>query len=138
LRNRNGVSDALARSCYAQFALPPAMPAGAKPPTPKAKVRFTGGGVEMDVPAITNASVSSWLLQARNDRGEWDVQIKHAHGFLWNQKPAPSVVALRAMDKFGNLSDALVFQRTDTTPSAQTKPSIATPPRNAPSLRRGK
>ncbi len=138
MKNKGGVDEALARSCYSQFALTPALNAGARLTMPKAKVRFTGTGVEVDIAGNAEANVHSWLIQTRSDRGEWDLVIKQAQTLLWNQSPAPSVVAVRAMDRFGNLSDAIAFQRTDTPPPGGTKSRPETRPRSAPSLRRGK
>ena len=138
MKNKGGVDEALMRGCYAQTALTPAMGQGAKPPLPRVKVRFAGAGAEIDIAGTTNVSVHALLIQTRNDRGEWDLDIEYAQGLSSNRGPAPSVISVRAMDRFGNLSDAIVFQRTETAPPSQTKPSTATSPRSAPSLRRGK
>ena len=138
MKNKGGVEEALARSSYPGIALAPALNAGAKPPQPKAVVRMKNTGAEIDIAGTAEANVHSLLIQTRNDRGEWELVIKHAPTLLWNRSPAPSVVAVRAMDRFGNLSDSIVFQRTETATASATKSRPETQPRSAPSLRRGK
>ncbi len=138
MKNKGGVEEALARNSYPEIALTPALNAGARPPKPKATARMKSGGVEIGVAGTAEANVHSLLIQTRSDRGEWELVMKQAQTLLWNRSPAPSVVAVRAMDRFGNLSDAMVFQRTETSPPSTTKSRPETQPRSAPSLRRGK
>jgi hypothetical protein len=144
MKNKGGVGDALARSSYSEIALTPALDGGAKPSKPKAVVRMKNGGVEIDFRGNAEANVYGLLIQTRNDRGEWESVVKRAQTLLHHQSPAPSAVSVRAMDEFGNLSDANVFQRTEAPPPSATKPQPETQPRNAPSprnappLRRGK
>jgi uncharacterized lipoprotein YddW (UPF0748 family) len=128
MKNEGGVEAPL-RNAYAPFALAPALPGGTKPPAPQATARVNGSRAEFDVTAPPGAEIRHWLMQTRRDDGAWEVRIHPARTPTWPRSPAPSVFAVRAVDKFGNLSEATVLQRSEVQPRKEVSPRRESQPR---------
>ena len=112
MKNRSGVVDELKRAEYPQPALPPAMRGGAaKPPAPKLTARATGKGAEFRCEMEGGAEARFFLVQERRDDGTWRTRIAAGHSFTQEQSPAPAVLAVRAVDKFGVAGEATVLAR---------------------------
>jgi len=112
MKNRGGITEALARGDYDRVALVPAL-GGAAPklPVPRLSVRATkrGGEIRCDVAASPTARFL--LLQERRDDGAWRTRVLAPRSFVQEGSPAPAAVSVRLVDKFGSLGDAVALAR---------------------------
>jgi hypothetical protein len=107
MKNKGGVDEALLRSEYQQPALVPALNSGAqKPSALKLSVRMTRNGVEFH----GDASARFLIVQERHDDGTWHTRILPGKSFT-HEQAAPSAMAVRALDKFGNVGEPTVLAR---------------------------
>ena len=109
---KNGALDSvLAHNVYQQSALIPASPwlDKATPALPKLSVTTWGQTTHAEWQAATNKAVAWWLWQTRGNGG-WDTQIFPAgRRDLYLDKIMPDAVALRAVDREGELSPPAVW-----------------------------
>ena len=110
MQNRGGISQQL-QSVYATKAAVPASPwlSRGRPPQPSLATSRSGAGVRLEWKA-GNRTVRWWIVQIQPAPGApW-----RAADILWRDQtsitlnPAPHAVALRAVDAFGNASDAAI------------------------------
>lgn len=109
MKDKGGVDEALLRSEYQQPALVPALNgAAAKPSAPKLTARMTSKGAEFHCEMEPNASARFLLVQQRREDGVWFARINPGQSFTQEQSPPPAVMSVRAVDKFGNVSEPAV------------------------------
>jgi uncharacterized lipoprotein YddW (UPF0748 family) len=113
--NRRGLSDSLAREGYDQPALIPNFPwIDRQPPSPPSvSAAFDSiGGVVVTCQPTGGESVWQWLVQTRNG-GAWLSEVlpgtQMATRFLLRNPP--EAVAVRAVDRCGNMSPAVVLEK---------------------------
>ncbi len=113
--NRRGLSDVLAKDAYQQAALVPSYPwIDQQPPSQPqiSAVPEPGGGVAIVCQPTGGEPVWQWLLQIRNG-GSWAMETfqgtQSATRILYRSQP--DTVAVRAMDRCGNLSPAAVLEK---------------------------
>jgi uncharacterized lipoprotein YddW (UPF0748 family) len=113
MRNKGGVNDAL-RTQYDQPALPPPLNAEvAKPSAPTLTARTTAGGAEFRCELDGETNARFLIVQERRGDGTWHTRIAPGKSFTQEQSPAPDAVAARAVDRFGNVGEARVLQRSE-------------------------
>ena len=109
---KNGTLDsALLRSVYQQTVLVPASPwlDATLPAQPKLNVSTWGQTTHVQWQAATNKPVAGWVWQTR-DKGVWNTQIfPAAHHDMYLDNIWPDAVALRAVDRVGNLSEPALW-----------------------------
>ena len=114
LMRTGGAYEALSRDVYSAPAIPPAMTwlDSAKPGKPKLTVWDRAGRLAMTWNATSTDALSSWILQTRR-AGAWKTEMLPAASTskTWSG-PDPDVVALTAVDRYGNASSPVVLQRT--------------------------
>ena len=113
--NRRGLGDLLARSAYQELALVPAYPwIDQQPPSvPQLTALLdSNGGVTITCQPTGSEPTWQWLVQTRNG-GTWLNEIfpgtQTATRFLLRNHP--EAVAVRAVDRCGNLSSAAVIEK---------------------------
>jgi len=119
MQNKGGVNDALARDVYTQPALIPASTwLGTSPPgTPKLTVENGASGTLKLAWAQAGAEpVWLWVLQAKV-KGDWTTEILSGPqtGHAFKATPVPEVIALTAIDRFGNAGAAAVLELVNAT-----------------------
>lgn len=105
MKNRGGVADQMAKASYTKLALPPATmeKRGAAKPTLNAVVLRNGGRLTWSTTNETN--VRFWVVQSKTG-GAWKEDLLPRETLSLSTKVTPEVIALRALDRFGNLSPA--------------------------------
>jgi uncharacterized lipoprotein YddW (UPF0748 family) len=127
---KNQALDAtLARECYQQPALIPASPwlGAALPATPKLSVTAGAKTIHARWQAAPGQSANWWVWQTRN-QGVWTTQIlpgNRMDGSL--DTGSPDALALRAVDRVGNLSEPAMW-----TPKKYSTPDTTRGMRPAP------
>jgi uncharacterized lipoprotein YddW (UPF0748 family) len=113
LMHPNGVFDALLRDAYTSPALPPAMPwlQSSRPTKPRLTVWDRAGTLASSWNAGGTEALSSWVLQTRRE-GVWKTEILPAAttSRTWSG-PEPDVIALTAVDRYGNASSPAALQK---------------------------
>jgi uncharacterized lipoprotein YddW (UPF0748 family) len=116
VQNRNGLSDLLSRDLYAQAALVPASPwlDPSPPARPRLKVgsRLVSGGVKLTWEPTGSEPAWLWVLQTKTGP-QWKTQILpgHLRSQTLARQARPEAFALRAVDRCGNASEPVVFER---------------------------
>jgi uncharacterized lipoprotein YddW (UPF0748 family) len=109
---KNGALDSmLARYVFQQSALVPASPwlDATWPGTPKLTATTWGQTTHVQWQAATNKPVASWVWETRGN-GAWSTQIFPAgRRDVYLDNTWPDVVALRAVDRVGNLSEPAIW-----------------------------
>jgi uncharacterized lipoprotein YddW (UPF0748 family) len=117
LQNKRGVSAELARTVYDQSALVPAFPwlDGQGPQKPSLSAEYTRGGWTFNWRPARGEATWLWLLQ-RKTGSVWQTEIlpsgRHSRRFQI-QDGFPAMMAVRAVDRCGNLSAPAILARTD-------------------------
>jgi uncharacterized lipoprotein YddW (UPF0748 family) len=113
LMRTNGAFESLSRTVYTSPAIPPAMPwlDNTRPGKPKLTVWDRSGSLALGWNPTSTDLLSSWVLQTRRE-GAWKTEILPASAASRNWTgPEPDVVALTAVDRYGNASSPAVLQR---------------------------
>ena len=113
LMRPNGAFDALSRAVYTVPAIPPGMPwlDNTKPARPKLTVGDRSGALSAAWNPASSDVLSWWVLQTRRE-GAWKTEILPAATTSKNwSSPEPEVVALTAVDRYGNASNPAVLQK---------------------------
>jgi hypothetical protein len=114
MRDKGGVNEALLRNEYNQPALPPALNGGsARLDAPKLTARTTSKGVEFRCEMEGDAHVRFFIVQERHNNGTWHTRIAPGKPFTQEQSPPPAIIAVRALDRFGNVGEANVLERSE-------------------------
>jgi uncharacterized lipoprotein YddW (UPF0748 family) len=116
MKNKGGMNDALLSNEYSQPALPPAMNGGsAKPAAPKLIARVTSKGVEFHCESASagDTNIRFFIVQERRGDGTWHTRIDPGKPFTQEESRPPAVIAVRAVDRFGNVGEAKVLERTE-------------------------
>ena len=115
MNNRNGLTDELVRSTYSQVALaPPLNNAANKPSAPPQLTRKAAPDrVRFDWSVTNRTEVRFWLVQTQRGQN-WQTQIFPGSSVGWNieHPSAPETLFVRAVDRFGNLSEAASWRAT--------------------------
>jgi uncharacterized lipoprotein YddW (UPF0748 family) len=110
VKNKGGIADELRRT-YEQPALVPSLGGiGGKPTAPRVTATSMGKGVKIRCEP-PDANTRFLVIQHRSSDGAWHTRLAPAKVFTEEQASAPQVVAVRAMDKFGNIGPATVLAR---------------------------
>ena len=107
LRSRT-LADALAADLYTQPALVPASPwlSATRPGKPLLSVANgnAGTGLRVSWQANSGERAARWVLQTQAANGEWSTDILPAHHTVHElDGPQPSIIAVTAVDRLGNL-----------------------------------
>ncbi len=107
MKNKGGVADELARQCYAQPALVPALDSGTAKtvPRPQATAQATKGGTRFSWSAPRLETVRFWIVQTRR-HGVWQTEVVPRDTLSRETPAAPEVFSVRAMDRFGATGEA--------------------------------
>ena len=109
---KNGALDSmLARNVFQQPVLVPASPwlDATRPAAPKLSVNIWGKTAHAQWQSATNKSASLWLWQTRS-AGVWTTQVFPAgRTDLYLDNAQPDGIALRAVDRVGNLSEPAIW-----------------------------
>jgi hypothetical protein len=109
MKNKGGVADQL-RHIYTQPVLVPSLKNGtAKLPAPGITGRTTGRLAEFRCDSNGAANVRFLFVQERRDDGTWHARIESAKSSQFTSSTAPAAIAVRAVDKFGNLGEPTVL-----------------------------
>lgn len=113
LMGTSRLAEALSKDLYAQPALIPAAPwlDRTPPGKPRLSINATASRISWESPR--HEPVALWLLQTR-DGGRWQARVIPGASRSADLAPkAPSVVALSAVDRYGNLGSPAVLERRD-------------------------
>ena len=130
-QNRGGVADALRRDVYSRPALMPAYPwlkSQSKSPPYLTATNLPDGTIRFSwAKSGPTNQVWQWVVQ-RDYRGRWTTDILGgaASNFSLSATQSPDGLAIRAVDRGGNLSHAAGLRRTSKLPEG-TSPSLARP-----------
>lgn len=108
VQNKGGVAVELARSLYTQPVLVPASPwlSNKAPPQPAVMATMTGGSLSISWLPTGSQKVWLWALQWKDGRN-WHTEILPGGQTtlrLTARTASPQIIALRAVDRYGNLS----------------------------------
>jgi len=107
------LTSALEREAYLEPALVPACPwcGGSAPEKPALSFMQRGGSVEVTWANRTPTAIRFWLLQTRSgERWATKVLPGDKQSIILDQ-PSPEIVALTAIDRYGNASEPAVLKR---------------------------
>jgi uncharacterized lipoprotein YddW (UPF0748 family) len=109
MKNKGNVAGALADE-YKNMALAPALSTGAgqRLPAPQVTSRFADKGIEFHVQRL--ADIRFWWVQTRRSDGTWYSAVEPGNTFVRAQG-STAAVAIRAVDKWGNLGNPTVLER---------------------------
>jgi uncharacterized lipoprotein YddW (UPF0748 family) len=119
-QDKSGAAAALGRGLPGGAALVPASPWLDSRPPPRPMVTMDARGADwvLSWQADPAKAVGRWVLQSKSGRG-WITEIlpggQNSRRF-GAASPPPAVLALRAVDRFGNLSLPAVLERRERTP----------------------
>lgn len=137
--NGGGFADVLRTNLYRHAALVPALSrwSNERPARPTVKITVTRTNVHVTVRPVQCDSATVWLWVVQTKTGtEWTTKILPGTVRTFTLAgPAPDVVSIRQVNRFGNLSPAISYQRKLT--SAKAKPSGLEHLHGAESLRPG-
>ncbi len=129
----------IVRAEYRQPALVPASPWLDSMPPGKPGISATGLGADLAVrwQMATSEIPESWVLQYRGTNNVWTTRILPANqtGCVF-ANPVPEVIAVRAVNRYGNISAPAAVEKTALPPPAWTLPPPTTPQKPAPKIHR--
>ena len=135
MKNKGGVADELRRA-YNSPALVPALNGSVnRLSAPRLRGNVTSKGAEFRCEPPSDPNIRFLVVQARRDDGTWQTRIDPARSFTQTQNPAPAIVSVRAVDKFGNVGAPVMLERKQvpdpqrSTPRTAPQSKGATPPR---------
>ena len=115
LRN-SPLTDALSHDVYPQPALVPATPWLDRSHLPRPDLTATlprhGSELQINWGLSGKGDAAHWVVQSRT-KGEWKTEIFPAHTWGRRFTTPPEVVAVCAVDRYGNLGGSAVVQRRD-------------------------
>jgi len=115
MNNGSGLADALRTNLYRQTALVPALSwsSAVRPVRPAVGITATSTNVHVTVQPAQNNPSTLWLWVVQTKRGsEWKTEIFPATARTFAlPSPAPDVICIRQIDRFGNASPVVGYQR---------------------------
>jgi uncharacterized lipoprotein YddW (UPF0748 family) len=110
--NVDGIGDYLAR-LYSDPVLPPAFPwLDSLPPSkPDARIARQGGVTILQLAPTDQQAVARWVVQSRTN-GRWERAVLPgvARAHILGDAPAADLLAVSAVDRTGNISDAAILR----------------------------
>jgi hypothetical protein len=115
VQNKGGVANELARSLYTQPVLVPASPwlSNKAPPQPAIMATTIGGSLSISWLPTGSQKVWLWALQWKDGR-DWHTEILPGAQRtlrLTARTATPQIIAVRAVDRYGNLSSSAAVLR---------------------------
>ncbi|MDB6031011.1 MAG: hypothetical protein JWM16_1349 [Verrucomicrobiales bacterium] len=117
LQNKGGICDLLQKDVFAKQALIPRSPwlGSTAPGSPMVQARAGTGGARFSWQAAPEEKISLWVFQQKV-RNVWTTEIFPGAKTDLALGHSPEAIALSAVDRFGNISKAMVLQRGITSP----------------------
>jgi len=111
LRRNSQLITALEKGPYAEPALSPACPwlRRPAPPAPRLTGSSSAGSAVFTFKPVTPDALSLWLVQARTE-GHWKTTLVPANRDSVTLTPAPEILSVSAVDRFGNASRPTVVE----------------------------
>ncbi len=109
MKNKGGINETLSR-VYQQPTLPPSLRTFAlKPPPPQLSVRLKGHGTEVHCEPTKNSNARFWIVYKQSAGEPWQMEIRAAQSFTYNENSRVQTIAVRSVDRFGNVGAPAVF-----------------------------
>jgi len=111
---KTALADALGRELYANCALPPVCPNQKKSGPPKPKAYLGGnastGGINIIWESSSKTTLKGWVVQAKSGSSWFTEVLPRDRASISFRTPAPDVVAISALDRWGNIGTPAVLQ----------------------------